>query len=612
MTNMEILELFGEARSKYVVETQTLRDNKNVVGKKQISTRKLWILIAAVIAVLALSITAYAAIIARIRLQMTQAEEIKPEEKAALCSIYPQNIPDGYQLINGYTNSANVRELYYWKELGAEIVYRLSIQQDLRDIPLDPSGGKKDVTISGNPAILYQMDSTRWVLWENSAAGYTAFIQTNDAEVDILAMAESVCVGEPMPESFGNGVDDETNGLWYPQWAPEGYRIYDVSPASDGSQSIEFMRMDENGEIHLIQYVVSISRDLSNIGQAPHSTMNWKDVDVAGLPGRMVTIGDYQKILFWENEAEDFNAMLMTEEMDADLVAIASSVGPGEKLEISPIYTQNPEYSVQMEQENTYVAFEPWYPQTIPEGYEIYFVSDKTYGEQTIQYANAEGDHIQYILYYRMGSWPRGYEGDLEPEEVSINGMTGYLIRNQEAQSLLWVNEEKGFGFVLKTGADIDILEMARSVAPGPELPATNAGKTDEALKQLGDYRITALPEGMREEGVAGWPKENPDDWYSYVRRRYVCPADNREVGMEYSTYVSQDASVQEVACMIVGTNAKPIQLSGYTGAYSEYEGHTTVVWINESSGLAFKLFSDDFSASDLIAVAQSVQKVTD
>ena len=163
----------------------------------------------------------------------------------------------------------------------------------------------------------------------------------------------------------------------------------------------------------------------------------------------------------------------------------------------------------------------------------------------------------------------------------------------------------------MKTGADIDILEMARSVAPGPELSATNAGKTDEALKQLGDYRITALPEGMREEGVAGWPKENPDDWYSYVRRRYVCLADNREIGMEYSTYVSQDTSVQEVACMIIGTNAKPIQINGYTGAYSEYEGHTTVAWINESSGLSFELFSDDFSAAELIEKAKSVQEIS-
>lgn len=608
MTNMEILELFGEAQSKYIVEAQRLRDNRNVVEKKRIGARKLWILIAAVIAVFALSVTVYAAIIARIRLQMTHAEEIKPEEKAALCSIYPQNIPDGYRLVNGYTNSANVRELYYWKNFGTEIVFCLSIQQDLRDIPLDPSGEKKDVTVSGNPAILYQMDSTRWVLWENSAAGFTAFIQTNDAEVDILAMAESVCAGEPMPETFGNGVDDETNGLWYPQWAPEGYRIYDVSPASDGSQSIEFMRMDENGEIHLIQYVVSISRDLSDIGQAPHSTMVWEDADIAGLPGRMVIIGDHQKILFWKNEAEGFNAMLMTEEMDADLVAIASSVGPGEKLEISPRYTQNPEYSVQMEQEDIYVAFEPWYPQVIPNGYEITYVSDKMYGEQAIQYINAEGEAIQFILYYNLGSWPRGYEGNQKPEEVNINGSVGYLVRNEQAKALYWVNEEKGFGFVLKTGANVDILEMARSVAPGPELPATNAGKTDEALKQLGDYRITVLPEGMREDGVAGWPKENADDWYSYVRRRYACPADNRQIAMEYSTYVLQDASIQEIACMIAGENAKPMMINGCTGAYSEYEGHTTVVWLDEGSGLSFKLFSDDFSTTELIEIARSIR----
>ena len=67
MTNIEMLELFGEARSKYVVEAQSLRDNRNVGGKKHISTRKRWILIAAVISLLLLLVGC--AIVYALRLQ---------------------------------------------------------------------------------------------------------------------------------------------------------------------------------------------------------------------------------------------------------------------------------------------------------------------------------------------------------------------------------------------------------------------------------------------------------------------------------------------------------------------------------------------------------------
>lgn len=608
MTNMELLELFGEARSTYIQEAQALRMQTLPVQKKRLSTRKLWILIAAVVAILALSLTAYAAIHARIRLQMTHAEAPTPEDRITLSSIYPQSIPEGYQLLSGSTNAANVRQLYYWKDSGTEITFALSLEQDLRDIPLSPSGQKTEITVAGNAAILYEMDSDRWILWKNTEAGYTAWLHTNDSAVNLPAMAESVAAGDALPEIISR---TET-GLWLPHQLPQGFSVREVTPMSNGIRSIDYVRITENREIEGIQYTISVARDLSDIGQAPHSTMTWEDVDLQGTPGRMVTIGDAQRLLFWKNEAEGFNAMLMTTVMDTDLAAIAASVGPGQWPETSPMYLQQPEYSVQMEQDNTYVAFEPWYPQAVPDGYAINYISEKMYGEQAIRYTNADGDEIRYILYYRLGNWPRGYEGDQAPEEVSINGIPGYLVKTPESAALYWVNEEKGFGFILRAGSDVDILTMARSVAPGPELPATDADKTAAALHQLGDYRITALPDGMQEDGTAGWPRENADDWYSYVRRRYINPATNQQISMEYSTFGPQDSSLQDLACAIAGENAQPAKICGQIGACSAYEGHSRIVWLDESMGLSFELFSNDFSITDLMIFAQSVQRVTD
>lgn len=87
--------------------------------------------------------------------------------------------------------------------------------------------------------------------------------------------------------------DGESWNPWYPQKLPEGYSCVDVTPISEGSQIVRYA-----SETDSFEFAISISRDLSDIGTAPHSTMEWEDVDIAGVPGRMVTIDGEQRILF--------------------------------------------------------------------------------------------------------------------------------------------------------------------------------------------------------------------------------------------------------------------------------------------------------------------------
>ena len=81
-----------------------------------------------------------------------------------------------------------------------------------------------------------------------------------------------------------------------------------------------------------------------------------------------MTLESGQRVLFWENEAEGFYAMLETQDGTVDLTAMAESVGPGEPLEFSSSWL-GPDYTIEMDQEGSgYVQWEPVYPQALPEG----------------------------------------------------------------------------------------------------------------------------------------------------------------------------------------------------------------------------------------------------
>lgn len=622
MTGMDLMKLFGEAQETYVMEAQQLRSGEKSRSVRRFRARRLWVLAAAVIAVLALSITAYAVISSRIQMRLvTHQPETEPAQSEIdlLNTYYPQQLPEGYRCVSGEVDSGsvgNIRYITYYNDAGQTITYDLSMRidfsQDIKAL-VRPPIEQADVDIQGQPGSRYIGSNGIQVLtWENQELGYYACIWTEDTQADILSMARSVGAGEPLPEAFlyHNGAYWDA---WYPQSVPEGYALTQVQQTSSG---VHVAYWNEKGDY--IDFRISIGEDLSDIGEAPHSRMIWEDVQVAGSSAKRLHIEGGQYFLFWKNEAEGFNAELVTEDPDVDLIAMAESVGPGEKLELSDPSEQflKPDYSIIVEQDqNAHVAYESWYPQELPQGYEITFVGNRAYGIQHIDYKNAQGDTLQYTFTYRIG--PQGLQGNGmgQVEEVDVSGHTAYYSRREDGQSIVWVDEERGFAFGLSGSTAVDLIAVARSVAPGPELTPDNDGMTAKALEQLGDYRITALPEGMAEDAVAGWPLEGEDDWYSYVRRWYYGTTDNRRIYMEYSTYVSEAETEQEAANLFVPGaaeyGAQAVRINGCTGSAVEYDGHAWVAWIMGSAekGIAFTLSSDDFTAQELIEIAQSVKK---
>lgn len=617
MTGIFLLDALGDAKGSYILEAQQLRSGETSQRRQGKRVRKLWLL-AAVIALLALSVTACAVAYARIHMNLVQHNSVtEPQNSDAahfpqsaavdvLTACYPQVLPEGYHILSGAPSDYNSRNICYRNDAGDTISFSISTEHDYSDVALRPPVEEKSLEISGHTATLFTSGAdAQLLIWQNEADGYCASLFTEDMQADLIAMADSVAPGEALPLSFlyHRG---QPWGIWYPQQLPEGYRCTDVSPVNAGEQSIQYTN-DSSGSI---TYHISTVQDyLSVVTDPPHDSVKWEDISVAGQSAQQMTLESGQRLLFWANEAEGFYAMLETEDESVDLTAMAESVAPGAKLEISPHYL-GPDYTIELDQEG-YVQWEPVYPQQLPKDYSVNFVSDPAYGEQTIRYQNAADGWIVYTLYFRLGQWGRQFDGMGQPEQVDINGHVGYRLGN----TLIWTDEARGFGFELSAAEDVDLLAVAESVGPGPELRPTNADKTEKALEQLGDYQITALPEGMVEDSLTGCPLEEGGGWYSYVRRWYFNKTTNQEIYFEYESYITDpgDCLTEEDALrMFIGDGDNPVQMvtvNGCNGASLQDDSGASVVWLIGEQGTKFRLYSTDFSAEELLQIAESVRK---
>lgn len=571
------------------------------------------VLIAAVIALAALLVGCAVAVYARIHTKLTQYDvptatvstDGSMETKNVLTDCYPQMLPDGYRMSGGSPIDRTTQNIVFTNAAGQTISYIISTSE--RDGITMASAESSEVAVSGQSGTMQVSDEGQTIAWHNETEGYYAWLDTEDMTVNLQAMAESVAFGQRLPLSFlcKDGAIWEP---WYPQQLPDGYAVKHVSFATD-TVIIDYYSGNE-GEA--ITYVVSPTYDLRDtVSDPPHDSFVWTDETVGEDAARMLTTSGGLRELLWENTREGFYACLFTMDENVDILAMAESTAAGEPLSETPDYL-GPDYSIDLSQDSgTYYGWESIYPQSTPEGYRISFVSDRAYGQQEIHYQNATGNFLHYTFYYRLGPYGRSFDGAGQPETVDINGNTGYL----NGDSLLWTDETKGYAYALATDDNLDLVAIAKSVGLGPELTPTNASKTTEALEELGDYRITALPAGMEEDSFTGWPLEN--GWYAYVRRWYFDKETGKELFFSYETYVSDGTvTLEELAQMHIGSSepaqAYTIQGCPAAGAVvGELAPSSDVVWIQgtQENGLCFTLSSADFTVEELVKIAESVQK---
>ena len=568
-------------------------------------------LVAALIALALLLVGCAMAIYSRIHIHYTQYEaptatvsQVEDSSvKNVLTDCYPQTVCEGYTMTSGAPRDRTTQNIRYSNDAGKNISYSISTSHAI-DGELSPPSKTSTVTVSGWEAtrqVSGYGEGGQIITWHNETDGYYASLFTDDVTADIQAMAESVSFGPRLPLSFlcKQGAPRD---IWYPQQIPEGYSISRVSTV--GSLAIDYSSSE-----HSITYCASFTDSFMDVlGEPPHDSYSWTDETVSGEPGRMMTTSSGLRILYWTNAQEGFHAVLSVQDTTVDILAMADSVAPGAPLELSNDYL-GPDYSIELQQEpGTYTIWESIYPQAVPEGYSIDFVSDRAYGEQTVHYKNAAGDSISYTFYYRLGQWGRVFDGMGTPQEVDINGSTGYLNGNQ----LIWADEAKGYGYALSASGEVDLIAIARSVTTGPELESSNASNTAKALEELGDYNITALPAGMAEDSFTGSSLGNGGDWYAYVRRWYYNKETNEELYFTYESYVTDADSLEAVAQIAMGDTPAEIRtIHGCTGAAAIRGDRAKVVWIEGTAekGISFALISPDYSIEELAAIAESVQK---
>ena len=273
---------------------------------------------------------------------------------------------------------------------------------------------------------------------------------------------------------------------------------------------------------------------------------------------------------------------------------------------------------------NVFIELGAYYPQEIPEGYTMTFVSDGaplqhqriTYegsGELYFDYAMMLGDPASSVEVYDI----------TEKTEVDINGCAG--IHYQHAgglQTLVWIEEEQGFGFVLRTNdPGLDLLRIARSTAPGTPLTPTRSESTVKALEELGDFSPAYLPEGYEEQGVMGSPLSEGGGWYSYVRKYYVNKVENTRIFFEYESYAIdtemgyEDSAKTACSFYIPGCDILSGTLVGEEteigGMYALVTGNH-IAWADPESHTVFHLTSEDVLGEDLLRVAQSICETTE
>lgn len=268
---------------------------------------------------------------------------------------------------------------------------------------------------------------------------------------------------------------------------------------------------------------------------------------------------------------------------------------------------------------DVFIELGAYYPQEIPEGYTMTFVSEGApLQSQRIVYENAEDKELDFLIMIGDPASAVEIYDIAEKTEVNINGGSGILYTHSGGmQTLVWIAEKQGYGFSLGTNdISLDLVAIAKSTAPGEPLVPTRAESTVKALEELGDVSPSYLPQGYEEQGVMGCPLEEGGGWYSYVRKYYVNKEENTRIYFEYETYAIDtemgytDDARTVCSFLIPGSNA----LEGvFLGEETEVNGMfglaigNHIAWADPERHIVYHLTSEDVLNEELLKVAQSM-----
>jgi len=269
-----------------------------------------------------------------------------------------------------------------------------------------------------------------------------------------------------------------------------------------------------------------------------------------------------------------------------------------------------------------YLELGPYYPQQIPEGYRMTFVSEGApLQNQVIHYENEAGDLIKFWIYIGDPASSAQIYGIESKEEISVSGHSGILYKQTgSSRTLVWIDEKLGYGYVLSVSDPaVDILSMAESTAEGEYLIPTRSEETVKAVIELGDYAPEYLPEGFVERATMGSSSIN-GGWYAYVRKWYVNREENAQIYFEYESYriVTEDGYTDDARTIcsffIPGYHILKGEVKGTEIEVNDMFGMMTsnhIVWADPETHRVYHLYSKDVTGEELLKVAESISETT-
>lgn len=317
---------------------------------------------------------------------------------------------------------------------------------------------------------------------------------------------------------------------------------------------------------------------------------------------------------------------------------------------IAPEENGSSEYDVFFEPtDEEHIELGYWYPQSLPDGFEVDFVSEHLLDGQRIRFKNAVGDEMSFEYSIARESFGMGIPGDSAVEPVQVNDQVGKrFIRNTvdgNSTVIIWTNSDRGIGFVLEYwgAGEVDLLSIAESVTEQDKgFTPTLSVYYDKALEELGNYVIGALPSGYERTEFIASPTSLGGGYSAYVRQRFE-NADYAQIYLGYemighpsdpSGYYEEELygmTDEEIAEMIQEEYTLEKHLFNYRWLTDDYAVTDTTIggadaaiverldgsmplevsWYVKGAGpqegLLFVMWATDLTADELVALAESV-----
>ena len=304
----ETLSPEADDRIRRMLEASSCSDeNKETIPMKNIKRKILKTAVAAIAAVIVLTVASLAVAVVRIDLVIhtkngSHVIEFKPEDEEyiELGSWYPEYTPEGYkevfisfvidghQIIHFENDDGDLISLEYVKATTVNQVY------------IDLTRTQEDVAVNGLPATIFGESS---LFWTNDERGIGFHLSGSVGKEELIAIAESITESDEKLIPTGekkNALTLEQLGDYQPTTLPEGYEAaeFRTSPLEGEDDWYAYVHREYENRRHDMIYIVYETFRLESTVEDPAATiLDYKtsegnsvrtNVTIQGLPGILV------------------------------------------------------------------------------------------------------------------------------------------------------------------------------------------------------------------------------------------------------------------------------------------------------------------------------------